>query len=71
MNTNPIIEVKNQKVTVIGTLVAPGDFRWGQPSQSASPEVHEIVEMLRTSYKPLETDRLHTNQLPTCRKQSA
>ena len=57
---------RSQPVKVIGTLVAPGEFRWEIPTQSASPEARKIVELLRTSYMSQETDEAHTSQFPTC-----
>ena len=52
----------NRPVKVLGTLVAQGDFRWAVPPESQSQEAREIVESLRTSYRPLEKELVRTNQ---------
>jgi hypothetical protein len=60
------IDNQNQSVKVLGTLVAPGDFRWEIPIESASQETLEIVECLRNSYMSQEMGESHIGQLPTC-----
>ena len=54
--------VGNRPVKVLGTLVGPGDFQWAVPPESQSQEAREIVEMIRTSYRPLQKEPAHTSQ---------
>jgi hypothetical protein len=54
----PLLE---SQVTIIGTLVGPGDFQWAQELQSVSPDTRRTVEQSCSGYKPQKT--VHAEQV--------
>lgn len=50
----PLLE---SDVTIIGTLVGPGDFRYAQEPESMSPDTRRTVEQLCNGYKPQEKEQ--------------
>ena len=51
----PLLE---SDVTIIGTLIGPGDFRYAQQPESVSPDTRRTVEQLCNGYKTQEKAQL-------------